>query len=271
MPLAFWNLMSAALGAPPNFVVSLPGEPGPLEATRYPLALSHCCSALTSAPVIPNSRLRAKAAVTVPVVALPLSAALTLSIVAWSAPKDESSERMASTWVVESPDAGADAAMIGKGEPPPPPPPLLLLVVPTRPAGAPLFDDAAAAAVSHAVPDRVTVTATPQEKEGMVTVVPPLLELEVRPQTAGSVVTERRGALMVILEPACRVAVKLLESTVIDSTVALELVTGTEAPLTESVTSVVSVTSLYAANARAGAKSPRTAAVLRSVRMALCN
>ena len=145
------------------------------------------------------------------------------------------------------------------------------MVVPTRPAGAPLFDDAAAAAVSHAVAEGLTVTVTPPETEGMVTVVTPLLQLEVRPPTAGSVVTERPGALMVILEPACRVAVKLLESTVIDSTVALELVTVTEAPLTESVTSVVSVTSLYAANARAGAKSPRTAAVLRSVRMALCN
>lgn len=39
-------------------LVSLPGEPGPVEAITNPLALRRCWSRRTSAPVEPNDRLR---------------------------------------------------------------------------------------------------------------------------------------------------------------------------------------------------------------------
>ena len=81
--------------------------------------------------------------------------------------------------------------------------------------------------------------------------------------------TERFGALIVMAEAACKVAVKLVAPTSMVSIVALEPLTLMLTLFTESTTSVVSVTSLYAANASAGAKSPSTAAVLRSVRMAV--
>ena len=254
--------MSAALVAPPNFVVSLPGEPYPLSATRYPLALSHCCSALTSAPVMPSSRLRTNAAVTVPVVAWPLRADLTLSIVAWSAPKDESSERIASTWVVESPDEeGVDAGgvegagMTGEAEPPPPPP------LPTSPTGPPPPLDVLLVSLVQAVLEGVTVTVFAPETAGMVIVLTPLLQTAVIPPIAGSVVTERFGALIVIVEADSRVAVKVVAPTAIVSIVALEPLTLTLTLFTESTTSVVSVTSLYAANASVGRKSAMTTPV----------
>jgi len=261
--------MSAALVAPPNFVVSLPGEPAPLSATRYPLALSHCCSALTSAPVMPNSRLRAKAAVTVPVVAWPLSAALTLSMVAWSAPKEERSERIASTCVEESPEAGVEAGAaagmtVGAELPPPPP----LLVVPTRPTGPPPEEEELVV-VLHAVAEGVTVTVAPPPA-GTVAVSTPPLQVVVRPR-AGSVVIERLGALRVMVEPDSIVAVKLVAPTAMVSIVALEPLTLMLTLFTESTTSVVSVTSLYAANTKAGRKSPARTDDLISVRMALCN
>src|SRR3989338_3560294 len=211
MPVAFLNLMSAALVGPTNFVDSVRGEQYPLSATRYPLALSHCCSALTSAPVMPSSRLRTNAAVTVPVVAWPLRAALTLSIVAWSAPKDESSERIASTWVVESPDEeGVDAGgvegagMTGEAEPPPPPPPL-----PTSPTGPPPPLEAPLVSLVQAVLEGVTVTVFAPETAGMVIVLTPPLQTAVIPPIAGSVVTERFGALMVMVGADCRGAVKV--------------------------------------------------------------
>ena len=51
MLFAFWNLMSAASVAGPNAVVSLPGEPGPVDETVKPWALRNCWSALTSGSV----------------------------------------------------------------------------------------------------------------------------------------------------------------------------------------------------------------------------
>src|SRR3989338_324630 len=265
MPLAFWNLMSAERVALPNLLVSLPGEPGPLSATRYPLAFSHCCSALTSAPLMPSSKLRAKAAVTVPVVALPLSAALTLSMVAWSAPNEERSVRIASTCVAESPDAGVDAGGVeGAGitdaaEPPPPPPPPPPL--PTSPTGPPPPLEVLLVSLVQAVLEGVTVTAFAPETAGMVIVLTPLLQTAVRPPIAGSVVTERFGALMVMVEADCSVAVKVVAPTAIVSTVALEPLTLMLTLFTESTTSVVSVTSLYAANASVGRKSAMTTPV----------
>ena len=173
---------------------------------------------------------------------------------------------MASTWVVESPDEGGVTALgasitIVEDEPPPPPP------LPTSPTGPPPLDEELVVVVSHAVLDGPAVTVVAPDA-GIVTVSTPPLQLLVIP-TAGSVLTERFGALMVMVEPDCRVAVKLVAPTAMVSIVALEPLTFTLTLFTESTTSVVSVTSLYAANASAGTKRPSTAAVLRSVRMAV--
>lgn len=179
---------------------------------------------------------------------------MTLSIVAWSAPKDESSERIASTWVVESPEevgvgveAGVDA---GVAEPPPPPPP-----PPIRLGEPPPPLDVLLVSLVQAVLEGVTVTVFPPETAGMVTVLTPLLQTAVMPPIAGSVVTERFGALIVMVEADCRVAVKVVAPTAIVSIVALEPLTLMLTLFTESTTSVVRVTSLYAANATEGSRS----------------
>ena len=50
-----WNLVTAALVPPPNRVVSLPGEPGPEEATRVAESwFSKDCKHFTSAPEAPT-------------------------------------------------------------------------------------------------------------------------------------------------------------------------------------------------------------------------
>lgn len=50
-----WNLITAAFVPPPNRVVSLPGEPGPEEATRVAASLfNNACKHLTSLPEAPT-------------------------------------------------------------------------------------------------------------------------------------------------------------------------------------------------------------------------
>ncbi len=48
MPLAFWNLASAARVSGPNLVTSLPGEPGPLLAIGNPTEFKKTCNVLAS-------------------------------------------------------------------------------------------------------------------------------------------------------------------------------------------------------------------------------
>src|SRR5580698_9588972 len=98
--------MTAACVAGPKYWVSIPGEPAPeAETCVADIELRYCWSAITSAPVEPSERSRVKAGqappvepvvvvVTVPVVAWPLRAAVTLFIVPWSAPKDARRETM---------------------------------------------------------------------------------------------------------------------------------------------------------------------------------
>jgi len=140
--------------------------------------------------------------------------------------------------------------MITEAEPPPPPPlpPLI------RPAGPPPLE-VLVVVVLHAVLDGATVTVTAPETTGRVTVFTPPLQLVVMPPTAGSVVTERFGALIIMVEPDCSVAVKLAAPTAMVSNVALEPDTFMETLSTEITVSVVRVTSLYAPNATAGSKS----------------
>ncbi len=54
--LASWNRISAALVAGPNFVVSLPGDPGPVSDIKNPLELRNFWRFLASLLMAPRVR-----------------------------------------------------------------------------------------------------------------------------------------------------------------------------------------------------------------------
>src|SRR3989344_793500 len=192
---------------------------------------------------MPSSRLRTNAvtAAPVPVLDWPYNTARTLASVAASASNDESRERMASTCVTLRPDAGAAGVGVvegivatGAADPPPPPPPPPLLAIGPPPL------EVLVVVVLQAVLDGVTVTVTAPETAGMVTVLTPLLQLAVIPPVAGSVETDKSGALSVMAEADCIVAVKLVAPTAMVSIVALEPLTLTLTLFTVSITSFAS-------------------------------
>ena len=225
---------------------------------------------------MPTSRLREKAEGTVEtVLAWPYNTARTFARVTASASKDESRERIASTFVAVRPetgtsgvDAGVEGGAAGVTDPPPPPPPPLI-----SPAGPPPDEELLELDVTgHVEEEGVTVTVAltlavkvnEDVEESQVVVI----------ETTGSVetlITFCEAAVTVSVEPESTLTEKLVEPTVSVSIVALEPLTFMVTPFTLMTVSVVRVTSLYAANASEGARSPRTTAVLRSVRMAICN
>src|SRR3989344_6811481 len=127
MPFAFWYAMTAALVRPPKKDVSLPGEPGPEEATVKPLALRSICRALTCSPSEPTVRSDLNAAtallVTEPFVA-PSSEAFTFATTDASAPNQARTSRTAWICAAERPPEAAEgvAGTSGVALPPPPPP-----------------------------------------------------------------------------------------------------------------------------------------------------
>src|SRR3989344_75562 len=120
--------MSAAFVSAPNVVVSLPGEPGPEEATVKPLALRSICRALTCSPSEPTVRSDLNAAtallVTEPFVA-PSSDAFTFATTDASAPNEARTSRTAWICVAERPPEAAAGVTGTAGVAPPPPLPLL--------------------------------------------------------------------------------------------------------------------------------------------------
>lgn len=138
MFLAACILAKAFLVAGPKYIDSWPGEPGPEEATGKPLEFKYACRALTSGPVEPMVRLRAKD----PGVAEGMDAGrsprrdwrLAMSprssaILARSASGDESAaagRRIGETVIVVVVPAAAVwvvVLVVALVEPPPPPPP----------------------------------------------------------------------------------------------------------------------------------------------------
>jgi len=120
MPCLLWNFITAALVAGPKVELSIPGEPAPEAATIVLESLfKNTWRAITSAPLEPTERLVFHIAehepVEVegvePVVAWPLSDAVTLATVVASAPKDWSKDTIALTCADVSAAARAGPAI----------------------------------------------------------------------------------------------------------------------------------------------------------------
>jgi len=171
---------------------------------------------------------------------------------------------MALIWIVESPDAGVPAlaaaaaledGVVGTtatGALPPPPPPATgpLPVLPEL-----LLEETA---VVHKDADGVMVIALAESVRGETRI---LEEESVQvmsyptPAEGLTVIMLRPGALTVNTEPGAKLAVKLSAPTTIDSSTASVPEMFISILFTESVALEVTETSLYAANATAGARS----------------